>query len=59
MWPWSRKPETFASYTDAFVGALLDTASGQVVDASTTAQVEFAAGLWQRTMSSLRSSQRT
>ena len=52
MWPWSRKPETFASYTDAFVGALLDAAGGQVVDAGTTAQVEFAAGLWQRTLSS-------
>ena len=52
MWPWSRKPETFASYTDAFVGALLDAAGGQVVDAGTTAQVEFAAGMWQRTVSS-------
>ena len=52
MWPWTKKPETFASYTDAFVGALLDAAGGQVVDASTTAQVEFAAGMWQRTMSS-------
>ena len=52
MWPWSRKPETFASYTDAFVGALLEAAGGQVVDAGTTAQVEFAAGMWQRTVSS-------
>ena len=52
MWPWSRKPETFASYTDSFVNALLDAAGGQVVDAGTTAQVEFAAGLWQRTVSS-------
>ena len=52
MWPWSRKPETFAGYTDSFVNALLDAAGGQVVDASTTAQVEFAAGLWQRTLSS-------
>ena len=52
MWPWSRKPETFASYTDAFVGALLDAAGGQVVDANTTAAVEFAAGLWDRTVSS-------
>ena len=51
MWPWSRKPETF-SYTDSFIGALLDAAGGQVVDASTTAPIEFAAGLWQRTVSS-------
>ena len=51
MWPWKRPPETFASYTDAFVGALLDAAGGQVVDASTTAAAEFASGLWQRTMS--------
>ena len=52
MWPFSRGPETFASYTDSFVNALLDAAGGQVVDAGTTAQVEFAAGLWQRTLSS-------
>ena len=52
MWPWKRKPETFASYTDSFVSALLEAAGGQVVDAGTTAQVEFAAGLWQRTVSS-------
>ncbi len=52
MWPWNRKPETFASYTDSFIGALLDAAGGQVVDASTTAPIEFAAGLWQRTLSS-------
>ena len=50
MWPFSRKPETF-SYTDSVVNALLDAASGQVVDASTTAAIEFAAGLWQRTVS--------
>ena len=48
----SQGPETFASYTDSFVNALLDAAGGQVVDAGTTAQVEFAAGLWQRTLSS-------
>ena len=52
MWPFSRRPETFASYTDSFVNALLEAAGGQVVDAGTTAQVEFAAGLWQRTVSS-------
>ena len=52
MWPFSRRAETFASYTDSFVNALLDAAGGQVVDAGTTAQVEFAAGLWQRTVSS-------
>ena len=52
MWPFKRKPETFASYTDSFIGALLEAAGGQVVDASTTAAVEFAAGLWQRTLSS-------
>ena len=52
MWPFSRRVETFASYTDSFVNALLDAAGGQVVDAGTTAQVEFAASLWQRTVSS-------
>ena len=53
MWPWSRKPETFASYTDSFVNALLEAAGGQVVDASTTAPIEFAAGLWDRTLSNV------
>ena len=51
MWPWGRKSEAF-SYEDAVVSALLDTASGQVVDASATAAVEFCASMWQRTMSS-------
>ncbi len=52
MWPWKRQPDTFASYTDAFVGALLDAAGGQVVDAGTTAAGEFSASMWQRTLSS-------
>ena len=51
-WPWKRKPETFASFTDSVVNALLDAAGGQVVDASTTAAVEFCAAMWQRTVSS-------
>ena len=49
MWPFKRT-ETF-NYTDSVVSALLDAASGQVVDAGTTAAIEFSAGLWQRTMS--------
>ncbi len=55
VWPFKRTTETFetVSFTDAYVNALLSAAGVETsVDAFTTAQAEFAAGLWQRTLAS-------
>ena len=43
-WPWQRKPEDRASYTDSIVNAVLAAVSGNTASAGSTAALEAAAG---------------